>query len=207
MERILGKIYTKMLWSYSPVWADAGWVGCCDLCWLLRALFPVDIMNCPEQENNFHICSVGCLQASGSGWKLFTDNSSQHLHLATDFGGSFWLFSSMGAGNIGLRWSRVYLAKAIWCRVDSNLGWKQESQHLLFICSYWQRLLVSYQTYPEHTTMSTSSFPCPRGQLDDRQVEWKSQGWLWSSFEAHMDFAYLVWVWKIHGRYMAMCWA
>lgn len=150
---------------------------------------------------------LGVFRPPGSGWKWFTDNSCQHLHLATDFGGSFWLFSSTGAGNIGLRWSRVYWAKAIWCRVDSNLGYKQESQHLLFICSYWQRLLVSYQTYPECTTMSTSSFPCPRGQLDDRRVEWKSQGWLWSSFEAHMDFAYLVWVWKIHGRYMAMCWA
>lgn len=150
---------------------------------------------------------LGVFRPPGSGWKRFTDNSCQHLHLATDFGGSFWLFCSIGAANIGLKWSRVCLAKAIWCRVDWNLGYKQESQHLLFLFSCWQRLLVSQQIYPECTTMSTSSLPCTRGQLDDRQVEWKSQAWLQSGFEAGMDFAWLVWVSKIHGSYMAMCWA
>lgn len=150
---------------------------------------------------------LGVFRPPGSGRKRFTDDRCQRLHLVTYLGGSFWLFSSMGAASIGLRWSRVCSAKAIWCRVDWNLGDKQEAWHRICLCSSWQRLFLSHQTYPECTATSMSRLPCDRGQLDDKRIECKSQGWLWSGFEASMDFAWLVWVWQIHGRYMAMRWA
>ena len=65
---------------------------------------------------------LGVFRSPGSGQKWFTDDRCLHLHLAAYLGGSFWLFSSMGATNIGLRWSQFCSVKAIWCRVDWNPG-------------------------------------------------------------------------------------
>lgn len=175
----------------------------------------------------------------------------------------------MGAASIALRWSRVCSAKAIWCRVDWNLGDKQEVQHHIFNCPYWQRhnftdpflcslaclrspapqrsarfsfnakvpamdafiyvqgpaleiwcrdrksggcqeaghciVLSSYWHCSSLTKHIMNALPCLRGACHaTRDNLMKTR---LNASQAGMDFAWLVWIWKIHDRYMATCWA